>query len=66
MGRTKKIKVVNGYGITAFEDKVNASITALESAGNEVIDVKFTTSGDGWYTAMLIYRPKAKRQAGIV
>lgn len=61
MSRTKKIKVVNGYGITAFEDKVNASITALESAGNEVVDVKFNTNGDGWCMAMLIYRPTSKR-----
>lgn len=61
MSRTKKIKVVNGYGITSFEDKVNASITALESAGNDVIDVKFNANGDGWYTAMLIYRLKPKR-----
>ena len=66
MSRTKKIKVVNGYGITAFEDKVNASIAALESAGNEVVDVKFNANGDGWCMAMLIYRPKAKKQAGIV
>ena len=61
MGRTKKIKVVNGYGIAAFEDKVNASIAALESAGNEVVDVKFNANGDGWYMAMLIYRSTSKR-----
>lgn len=61
MSRTKKIKVVNGYGIAAFEDKVNAAITALEFAGNEVVDVKFNANGDGWYTAMLIYRPASKR-----
>ena len=63
MSRTKKIKVVNGYGITAFEDKVNASIAALESAGNEVVDVKFNTNGDGWYTAMLIYRTEGRKRA---
>ena len=62
MNRTKKIKVVNGYGITAFEDKVNAYITALESAGNDVIDVKFDANGDGWYTAMLIYRPEVRKR----
>lgn len=61
MNRTNKIKVVNGYGITAFEDKVNAVITALESAGNEVVDVKFNANGDGWCMAMLIYRPTSKR-----
>lgn len=61
MSGTKKIKVVNGYGIAAFEDKVNTSITALESAGNEIVDVKFTTNDGGWYTAMLIYRTMAKR-----
>ena len=63
MSRTKKIKVVNGYGITAFEDKVNAVITALESAGNEVVDVKFNANGAGWYTAMLIYRPEGRKRA---
>lgn len=63
MSGTKKIKVVNGYGIASFEDKVNASVAALESAGNEIVDVKFTTNDGGWYTAMLIYRSEGKKRA---
>lgn len=63
MRSAKKIKVVNGYGITVFEDKVNASIAALESAGNEVVDVKFNTNDGGWYSAMLIYRPEGRKRA---